>query len=536
MVNSMKRVVLMGAALGGIKVDSVLAESNQHNSTRPNIVFIFSDDHATQAIGAYGGRFAKFNPTPNIDRIAKNGMRFERCYVTNSICGPSRATILTGKYNHLNGFYKNDMVFDGSQVTFPKLMRAAGYQTAIIGKWHLSSTPTGFDHYEVLAGHGGQGKYFDPDILTNGVMKHYKGYTTEIITKLGMKWLKEGRDKNKPFILMLQHKAPHRGWHPSPKYLNKYKNVEFPEPDTLFDDYKTRGTAAHEQDMSIAKTMNLYDLKLIPPGYFNEEELKNWHKAYDAENAALNAANLKGKDLVRWKYQRYVREYLRCIASVDDSVGDVLDYLQESGLDKNTVVIYSSDQGFYMGEHGWFDKRFMYEESLRTPLLVQWPGVVKPNSVIKKTIVSNLDFAETFLDIAGAKIPKEMQGASLVPILKGTVPKDWRTTFYYHYYGYPDWHLIRKHCGITDGRYKLIDFYTLGEKELYDREKDPKELNNLIDNPEYKSIVEKLSKQLKQKQTELKVPTEAELEIKFKDFQGENSYLKYGVKKRKNKL
>ena len=505
--------------------------SSNLSVTKPNIVFIFSDDHATQAIGAYGDRFAKYNPTPNIDRLANNGARFEKCYVTNSICGPSRATILTGKYSHLNGFYKNDMIFDGSQQTFPKLMRAAGYQTSLIGKWHLSSNPTGFDHYEILAGHGGQGKYFNPEILTNGKIINYEGYTSEIITEHGLKWLKETRDKDRPFMLMLQQKAPHRGWHPSPKYHDQYTGVTFPEPETLFDNYETRGTAAREQDMTIAKTMNQADLKLKAPSYFKGKVLENWHKAYDAENEALQKANLKGKDLVRWKYQRYIREYLRCTSSVDDSVGEVLDYLQETGLDKNTILIYSSDQGFYLGEHGFFDKRFMYEETLRAPLLIQWPGVIKPGSVNKDTIVSNLDFAETFLDIAGVDIPSDMQGASLVPVLRGEVPADWRTSFYYHYYGYPDWHLVRKHCGVTDGRYKLMDFYSLGERELYDREKDPKEMNNLIDNPEYKQVLDKMTKLLKDTQVDLKLVDESELEKTFKDFQGENSYLKYGVKK-----
>jgi arylsulfatase A-like enzyme len=509
-----------------------IASTNVQAAT-PNIIFIFSDDHAYQAIGAYNDRFAQFNPTPNIDRLAKNGMRFDKCYVTNSICGPSRATILTGKYSHLNGFYKNGMTFNGSQQTFPKLLRKTGYQTAIIGKWHLGGRPTGFDYYEILRG---QGKYFNPDFLTkNGLIK-FTGYTTDIITEHALNWLKTKRDKSKPFMLMLQHKAPHRNWQPAPKYYSLYKDVQFPEPKTLFDDYSTRGTAVHEQDMMIKKTMSPSDLKLTPPNNLTKEQLEKWHKGYDKENNAFRKAKLKGKDLIRWKYQRYVRSYLRCVKSVDDSVGEVLNYLKESGLDKNTIVIYSSDQGFFLGEHGWFDKRFMFEETLRTPFIISWPGVTKPGSVNDKDIISNLDFAETFLDIADAKLPTDMQGASLVPILKGATPNDWRKTFYYHYYGYPDWHLVRKHEGVTDGKYKLIRYYTLGEEEFYDLSKDKNEVKNEINNPEYATAIERMREKLLNERKVLRVPTDKELDEKFKKWAGENSYLKYHNKKAKKTI
>ena len=351
---------------------------------RPNIVFVFSDDHATQAISAYGGRLAEVAPTPNLDRIAAEGMRFTRCMVTNSICGPSRATILTGKYSHKNGFFMNEKTrFDGSQQTFPKLLQKAGYQTAIIGKWHLASNPTGFDHWEILPG---QGSYYNPDFINKDGKYRVTGYCSEVITEKAKKWLSDQRDKEKPFILMVQHKAPHRAWDPAPKYLTLFDDVTMPEPDTLFDDYEGRGTAARDQDMSIDKTMTMgRDLKVkerdvtgqfVRQGYgrMTDEQKALWDAAYQPKNDALAAANPQGKDLIRWKYQRYVKDYLRCVKSVDDSVGELQKHLKENGLAENTVFIYSSDQGFYLGEHGWFDKRFMYDESYRTPLLVSWPG------------------------------------------------------------------------------------------------------------------------------------------------------------------
>tara|TARA_R110002096_G_scaffold104771_15_gene230753 strand:+ start:7230 stop:8870 length:1641 start_codon:yes stop_codon:yes gene_type:complete len=482
---------------------------------RPNIVFIFSDDHATQAISAYGGRLAEVVPTPNLDRIAEEGMRFTRCMVTNSICGPSRATILTGKYSHKNGFFMNEATrFDGSQQTFPKLLQKAGYETAIIGKWHLASDPTGFDHWEILPG---QGSYYNPDFLTEKGKHRETGYCSEILTEKAKRWLSEQRDSQKPFMLMLQHKAPHRAWDPAPKYLTLFDDVTMPEPDTLFDDYEGRGTAALNQDMSIEKTMTLgRDLKVKekdPTGDFvrrgygrlNEAQAALWDAAYQPKNDAFLAANLSGRELVRWKYQRYLKDYLRCVKSVDDSVGEIQAYLKENGLSDNTVFIYSSDQGFYLGEHGWFDKRFMYDESYRTPLLVSWPGKIRPGSV-NGDLVSNLDFAETFLEIAGAEIPADMQGASLVPILKGTTPSDWRKSHYYHYYEYPGWHMVQRHEGVYDGRYKLMNFYDVKEMELYDLESDPKEMTNQFNNPEYAAIVKRLEGELAELRRQYEVP------------------------------
>ncbi|MEC9002454.1 MAG: sulfatase [Planctomycetota bacterium] len=472
-------------------------------ATRPNIVFVFTDDHAYQSISAYGSRI---NQTPNMDRIAREGIRFDNCYVTNSICGPMRAAILTGKYSHVNGFMVNGNRFDGSQQTFPKLLQQAGYQTAIVGKWHLSSQPTGFDYSEVLIG---QGPYYNPPMLKNGQRTQHTGYTTEIITDLALDWLRKKRDSSKPFMLMFQHKAPHRAWEPGPSYLSMYDDVTIPEPATLFDNYKGRGLAAHQQDMTIAETMTDRDLKLTPPPNLNTNQLETWNAAYGPKNKAFREANLTGKDLVRWKYQRYIKDYLRCIAAVDDNLGRVLDYLDSSGLTKNTIVIYCSDQGFYLGEHGWFDKRWMYEQSLRTPLLVRWPGVIKPGR-LNDDIVSPIDFAETFLEVAGVKVPSDMQGRSLVPILQGKTPADWRKTFYYQYSEDPGWHYVRRHYGVTDSRFKLIHFYEkdVDEWEFYDLKFDPNELTNLYGHPSYRQVQSQLHAEVKRLRQELKVSDE----------------------------
>jgi len=469
---------------------------------RPNILFIFTDDHAAQAVGCYG---SKINQTPHLDRIAREGMLFRNCFVTNALCGPSRACILTGKYSHLNGFFMNGDRFDGSQQTFPKLLQNAGYQTAIVGKWHLETDPTGFDHWEVLVG---QGTYYNPVLIQNGVRKKFTGYVTDIITDRAIDWL-DRRDASKPFLLMYQHKAPHREWEPGPQNLNLFQDRTIPEPATLFDDYTGRTSAAHLQDMTIAKTMTPKDLKLVPPPNLTPEQLETWNAAYTSENDAFHAAKLEGDDLVRWKYQRYLKDYLRCIASVDDNVGRMLDYLDRTGLAKNTIIVYSSDNGFFLGEHGWFDKRFMYEESLRVPLMVRWPGVVQPGSV-NGDLVSNLDFAETFLDAAGVAVPDDMQGRSLVPSLKGETPDDWRKAFYYHYYEFladqPTPHMVRRHCGVRTATHKLIHFYQLGEWELFDLEKDPQELRSVYDDPAYADIRQELTDQLTRLRTDLQVP------------------------------
>ena len=473
---------------------------------QPNILFIFTDDHAAHAISAYG---SKINTTPHMDRLAKEGMLFEKCYVSNAICGPSRAVILTGKYSHLNGFLKNQrQPFDGSQQTFPKLLRKVGYTTAVIGKWHLKSTPTGFDYFDVLIG---QGPYYNPPMKTTDeegkvITEKNTGYTTDIITDKALAWLKNDREKDKPFMLMYQHKAPHRNWQPGPKHLTMFDGVDIPEPETLWDDYKGRTSAAGKQTMTIARHLNDNDLKLNEgPRNLTPEQRKVWEAAYDPKNEAFRKANLQGEALVKWKYQRYIKDYLRCVQSVDDNLGRVLDYLDETGLTKNTIVIYSSDQGWYLGDHGWYDKRWMYEESLVMPLLVRWPGVVKPGSR-NSDIVSNLDFAETFLDIAGAKIPKDMQGTSILPLLKGQTPKDWRTHFYYHYYEFPGAHSVARHYGITNGRHKLIYFYQNNEWELFDLGKDPNELSSVYGNSDYTKIQTDLLAKLKHLRVQYKVP------------------------------
>jgi len=508
------KVFINTISLIGLSSVSAFSASQKTSQQGPNIIYIMSDDHAYQAISAYGSPLGKFAPTPNIDRIAANGMRFNRCLVTNSISGPCRAVVLTGKYSHLNGFIRNEgqAPFDANQQTFPKLLQGAGYTTAMIGKWHLGSNPTGFDHWEILSG---QGNYYNPDFITKDGTHRENGYVTELITDKSIQWIKEARNSGKPFMLMMHHKAPHREWQPGPNELTLYKDVNFPEPTTLFDDYVNRGRAAKEQDMTISKTMRLIeDLKLYPESAktknvglnrMNPEQMAAWDKVYDPIIKHFYESKLSGDDLIRFKYQRYMQDYLACIAAVDKSVGQVLDYLKENGLDKNTVVIYASDQGFYLGEHGWFDKRFMFEESYRTPLLVQWPGNVKPGSV-NNDIVSNLDFAETILDMANVKIPSDMQGASMVPVLKGKTPSNWRNEHYYHYYEYPAVHSVKRHYGISTERYKLIHFYyNIDEWELYDLKSDPMEMKNVYNDPSYASIKDDLHKRLEK------------LRVKFKD-------------------
>lgn len=465
---------------------------------RPNIVFIMSDDHAYQAIGAYGGPLAGLAPTPNIDRIAHEGMRFNRCLVTNSICGPSRATILTGKYSHLNGFIANEAdSFNSGQQTFPKLLQKAGYQTALIGKWHLESIPTGFDHWDILPG---QGNYYNPDFINHAGTYREMGYVTEIITRKTLEWLSEARNSGKPFMLMMHHKAPHRPWEPGPNEVGMYNRVKFPEPATLFDHYANRGTAELTQDMTISKTMTLEsDLKLNkdnPLKNLTPEQLQVWKSNYDPIIEQFYESDLQGDDLVRFKYQRYLQDYLACIAAVDKSVGAVLDFLKKNGLDKNTLVVYTSDQGFYLGEHGWFDKRWMFEQSLRTPLLMMWPSAIQAGSM-SDDMVSNLDLAETFLEAAGTAIPQDMQGRSLLSILKGSTPADWRTEHYYHYYEYPGWHSVKRHYGITTERYKLIHFYyDIDEWELFDLQNDPEEMKNVYHDPAYALVKKTLHEQL----------------------------------------
>ncbi len=479
---------------------------------RPNIVFIFTDDHAPHAIGAYDGIYKPLNPTPNIDKLARQGMLFQNSFCTNSICGPSRAVIQTGKHSHLNGFMQNGNRFDGSQQTFPKLLQKSGYQTAMIGKWHLGTDPQGFDYWDVLPG---QGMYYNPFMLSKDGRRRVPGYCTDIVTDLALDWLKENSESEKPFMLMCQHKAPHRTWMPALRHLNLYDDIVVPTPSTLFDKFEDNASPARHQELEIDRHMNLvYDLFVDPyegwdpkegksldrSGFRNlktmtPKQRKAWDAAYGPKNEAFLKAKLTGRELVKWKYQRYIKNYLRCVKGVDESVGKILKYLDDAGLSENTIVIYSSDQGFYLGDHGWYDKRWMYEESLKMPLIVKWPGVTKPGSV-NKNLVQNLDYAETFLDIAKTEIPDDMQGVSMVPLLKGKTPSDWRKSIYYHYYEFPSVHMVAKQFGIRSERYKLIRFYQFDEWEFYDLEKDPKELTNQYNNPEYQSEIARMKKEL----------------------------------------
>jgi N-acetylglucosamine-6-sulfatase len=478
---------------------------------RPNILFIFSDDHALQAIGAYG---SKINQTPNIDRIAHEGAVFHNSFCANSICGPSRACILTGKHSHINGFLRNGNRFDGSQVTFPKLLQSTGYQTAMIGKWHLESDPTGFDYWEILPG---QGNYYNPDFLQmSGGRTRYEGYCTDIITDLALTWLKEERDQEKPFVLMCQHKAPHRNWAPPPRYFSLYKNSDVPEPETLFDDYANRSPLLAENEMSIANHFHWsHDMKFHEenhfPDYFQsasddgeykrmtDEQRAAWVAAYEPENQAfiakMRAGQLNDKQVIQWKYQRYIKDYLRCVQAVDDSVGQLLDYLQESGLDENTIVIYSSDQGFYLGEHGWFDKRWMFEESLRMPFLIRWPGVLQGGTE-SQALIQNIDYAPTFLEAAGAPIPSAIQGRSLVPLFKdqGQPSAAWRDAIYYAYYENAAVHNVPVHDGVRNDRYKLMYFPRGREWNLFDLQKDPQEMKTVHADPAYAQVLTGMQK------------------------------------------
>jgi len=495
-------------ALAFIAVTSLL-----HAAKRPNIVFIFSDDHAPNAIGAYDGWLKSVNPTPNIDQLAREGMLFRNSFCTNSICGPSRAVIQTGKHSHLNGFMSNGNSFDWDQQTFPKLLQQAGYQTAIYGKSHLKGQPQGYDDWAVLPG---QGLYYNPDFITPDGNVVIPGHATDIVTDMAVNYLKTKRDTGKPFMLMVQHKAPHRNWMPAPRHLHLYDDIVIPEPDTLFDRWEDNSPAAQYQEMEIDRHMDLnFDLFVDLTADFVDphpalrtdrsawnntkrmtpEQMKVWRDAYAPKDAAFHAANLSGEDLIRWKYQRYAKNYLRCIKGVDESVGRLVDTLKELDLDQNTIVIYSSDQGFYVGDHGWFDKRWMYEESFQMPFIIKWPGVVAAGSK-SDHLIQNLDYAETFLDVAQTAIPADMQGRSLVPLLKGESPDDWRKSVYYHYYEYPSSHMVPRHNGIRTARYKLMNLYQFGEWEFYDLKNDPDELMNLYGNPAYAAVIEDHKQQL----------------------------------------
>lgn len=501
-------IMLAAGLFGGFEVSVSAADTK-----RPNIVFIFSDDHAVQAIGAYG---SKINTTPNIDRIAAGGAVFENSFCANSICGPSRANILTGKHSHINGFLRNGNRFDGSQPTFPKMLQKVGYETAMIGKWHLSSDPTGFNYWEVLPG---QGNYYNPDLIQmDGERKRYTGYCTDIITDLSLDWLRSGRDRDKPFVLMCQHKAPHRNWTPAPRHLDMFKGVTVPEPESLFDDYSGRTALLKENEMSIRDHFFWgHDMKFKGenqfPQYFasgipnneyrrmNEEQKAAWDAHYEPLNQAfidaVNSGSMTEKEIIQWKYQRYITDYLACIQAVDEGIGRILDYLDESGLAENTIVIYSSDQGFYLGEHGWYDKRWMFEESLKMPFVIRWPGVINPG-VRSTAPIQNIDYAPTFLDVAGAPIPEDIQGRSLVPLFRqqGVPGADWRKAIYYAYYENAAVHAVPIHDGVRTENYKLMYFPRGRQWQMFDLKNDPHEMKSVHDDPSYRRIFEGLQQQL----------------------------------------
>jgi len=466
---------------------------------RPNILFIMTDDHAAHAMSCYGSRV---NQTPNLDRIARDGMRFDNCFVTNSICTPSRATILTGKYSHLNGVPVFNR-FDGSQPHVAKYLRAAGYYTGMIGKWHLGSDPTGFDHWSILPG---QGVYNNPIFLEPDGPRQIPGYATDVITDLALDFLKN-RPRDKPFFLMYHHKAPHREWVPDEKHRQMFAEKQIPEPATLRDDYAGRTDALRENKQRVFDDLTRRDLKLAPPADLKGPERNRWlnEKPVEVEiDRDGTKVVLKGDELNRWKYQRYMQDYLACVQSVDDNVGRVLDYLDQNGLRDNTVVIYTSDQGFFLGDHGLFDKRFMYEPSLRMPFLVRWPGVTKPGAV-QTAMAINADFAPTFMDIAGLRVPPDMQGRSLVPLLKGeTPPADWRTAMYYRYYHDPGHHNTAAHYGVRTTTHKLIYYWKKDQWEMYDVEHDPDELHNLYNDPTQQQTVAKLKEEMYRLKKELK--------------------------------
>lgn len=546
--------LLSFAALSCIAATAQAQHKAAAATQRPNIVYIMCDDHAFQCISAYGSPISKLAPTPNIDRIAERGMRFDRAFVENSLSTPSRACLMTGLYSNQNGQRQLGEGIDTTRTFFTEQLQQAGYQTAVVGKWHMGCDSKGFDYYHI---YNDQGQYYNPQYRgtdTDGKYIVEEGYSTDLTTDHALSFI-EHRDTKKPFCLLLHHKAPHRNWLANTKYFGMYDNVTFPMPETFYDDYETRGSAVRTQKMSVTKDMRWEQDFKVPEmldtanadswdsylslmnevNRMNPEQRIAWGKYYFPRNRRLLEARLTGKELDEWKYQNYIRDYMSVIKSVDESVGRVLDYLDSHGLTDNTIIVYTSDQGFYMGEHGWFDKRFMYEESLRTPLLIAYPGHIQPGSVCNK-LVQNIDYAPTFLDLAGVSKPKELPGRSLTPLFKaGDKVKGWRNSIYYHYYDYPTYHMVRKHDGVRTDRYKLIHFYGAGGldavkenkyqrqsgtrehgcmtyltslgyfepkdsavnyNELYDLQADPHELNNLYGKPGYEKITKQLQKQL----------------------------------------
>lgn len=490
-----------------------------------NIVYIMTDDHSYQTMSCYDQRFTR---TPHLDRLAAEGVKFTNSFVCNSLSGPSRAVLLTGKHSHKNGYTDNTLgaMFDGGQQTVQQLLQQGGYQTAMIGKWHLGSTPTHFDYWTILPG---QGDYYNPDFITPQGTERREGYVTNVITDLSIDWLRNKRDTTKPFCMFVHHKAIHRNWMGDTADLALYEDSTFEMPENFWDDYQGR-IAAGKQEMSVDKDMTLiYDLKMLDDkvndhyrslyirndgtdgtyGRMNAAQRAAWDRHYQPIIEEFKKAGLKGKALAEWKYQRYMRDYLKTVKSLDDNVGRLLDELGKEGLLENTIVIYASDQGFYMGEHGWFDKRFMYEESMRTPLIMRLPKGFDYRGDIPQ-LVQNIDYAPTFLELAGLTVPEDIQGVSLVPLLKGEKPADWRKSLYYHYYEYPAEHMVRRHYGVRTERYKLMHFYEdIDAWELYDLQEDSMEMHNLYGKPGTEELTKELKAELERLQVQYDDPVRA---------------------------
>ncbi len=483
-------------------------QNTENKDSRPNIIFIMSDDHTTQAISAYDSIYAKYFPTPNIDRIAHEGIRFDNVYCANAICGPSRAIIISGKYSHKNGYYKNESGghFNPDQWTFPEELQKHGYTTAMVGKWHLGTQPRGFDFYMYHNNPGQQGYYFNPVYDYNGKNVKISGYATNITADTALAWMDRVKDKDKPFLLLLHFKAPHRNWFPDTtraNYANMYPDIDMPYPKTFNDDYKTREKTAGDTWMTM-DYFNRKDMKLTPPPGLKGKELEKWYSYGNNKGENWMPPGCKTVEEARkWKYQRFIKDYLACVKSVDDNVGRVLEFLDKNGLAENTIVVYTGDQGFYLGDHGFFDKRFIYEESFRMPFIMRYPAKLKKGQT-DQHLISNVDFAPTLLDFAGIKAPEEVQGHSFMKIIEGKEDNNWQDKVYFHYYEWPFWHHVQPHYGMRTRNYKIAHFYyNIDVWELYDLEKDPEELHNVANEAEYAQILDSLKNELKQLQIQV---------------------------------
>ena len=496
-------IAFTGSSLLLLSASSVLAQHSNQPKNRPNILFILSDDHAKTAISAYGSVLSKIAPTPNIDKIAQSGVLFSNMLCTNAISGPSRACLITGKFSTTNGFTQNEggVIFDGSQPTVSKYLQAAGYNTSLFGKWHLFSDPTGFDYWMIHDNPGQQGTYWDPIFKVNGKQEIRKGYATDLTADAALAWLNDGRDKDKPFCMMLNFKAPHRPWEPDTKYEHLFDDISIPTPETFDDNYSGRELTLGKNMATIAHHLSRNDLKMSPPDSLSGAKREKWlsYGMLGERQHVSPDPNMSDKELKMWKFQKYLKDYLRCVRSVDDNVGRVIDYLKSNGLYENTLIIYMGDQGFYLGEHGLFDKRWMYEESLQMPCLVSLPSSIKNLGMRQiPELAMNVDIMPTLLDYAGVKIPTDVHGESLRPLLEQTPKaKTWRKSAYYQYFEYPRYHNVQPHYGVRTDRYKLIHFYyDVDVWEFYDLKTDKNELKNQYNNPVYQKQIAEMKKEI----------------------------------------